>query len=178
MRRRAFIAALGGSAAWPFTARAQQAGKLPTIGFLSGQTRSTAGQWVAAFEQRLRELGWIEGRTVAIEVRWAEGRSERFAEIAVEFVRVKVDVIVTAGPPVFAAKQATSVIPIVFATVADPLALASSPVWRGRVATSPACRSRSQSLRASALNSCARPSPASVNWRSWPMPIIHRAFAS
>jgi putative ABC transport system substrate-binding protein len=70
--------------------------------------------------QRLRELGWIEGRTVAIEVRWAEGRSERFAEIAAEFVRVKVDVIVTAGPPVFAAKQATSVIPIVFATVADP----------------------------------------------------------
>ena len=121
MRRRAFIAALGGAAAWPLVARAQQPGKLPTIGFLSGQTRSAAGEWVAAFEQRLRELGWIEGRTVAIEVRWAEGRSERFAEIAVEFVRLKVDVIVTAGPPVFAAKQATSVIPIVFATVADPL---------------------------------------------------------
>ena len=102
-------------------ARAQQPGKLPTIGFLGGQTPSAAGQWVAAFEQRLRELGWIEGRTVAIEVRWAEGRSERFAEIAAEFVRLKVDVIVTAGPPVFAAKQATSVIPIVFATVADPL---------------------------------------------------------
>ena len=75
----------------------------------------------AAFEQRLRELGWSEGRTVAIEIRWAEGRSERFAEIAAEFVRLKVDVIVTSGPPVFAAKQATSVIPIVFATVADPL---------------------------------------------------------
>ncbi len=122
IRRREFITLLGGSAAaWPLAARAQQAAKLPTIGVLSGQTRSTAGQWVAAFEQRLRELGWIEGRTVAIEVRWAEGRSERFAEIAAEFVRVKVDVIVTAGPPVFAAKQATSVIPIVFATVADPL---------------------------------------------------------
>ena len=84
-------------------------------------TPSAASPWVAAFVQRLRELGWIEGRTVAIEVRWAEGRSERFAEIAAEFVRLKVDVIITAGPPVFAAKQATSVIPIVFATVADPL---------------------------------------------------------
>jgi putative ABC transport system substrate-binding protein len=122
MQRREFIILLGGTAAaWPLTARAQQSGKLPTIGFLSGQTRSVAGQWVAAFEQRLRELGWIEGRTVLIEVRWAEGRFERFAEIAAEFVRLKVDVIVTAGPPVFAAKQATSVIPIVFATVADPL---------------------------------------------------------
>src|SRR5262245_34301337 len=122
MRRREFIILLGGTAAaWPLTARAQQSGKLPTIGFLSGQTRSVAGQWIAVFEQRLRELGWIEGRTVLIEVRWAEGRFERFAEIAAEFVRLKVDVIVTAGPPVFAAKQATSVIPIVFATVADPL---------------------------------------------------------
>ena len=122
MQRREFIILLGGTAAAsPLTARAQQLGKLPTIGFLSGQTRSAAGQWVAAFEQRLRELGWIEGRTVLIELRWAEGRFERFAEIAAEFVRLKVDVIVTAGPPVFAAKQATSVIPIVFATVADPL---------------------------------------------------------
>jgi putative tryptophan/tyrosine transport system substrate-binding protein len=122
MKRRDFIALLGGAAAaWPLAARAQQTGKLPTIGCLHGTTLSTGGQWVAAFVQRLRELGWIEGRTVAIEVRWAEGRSERFAEIAAEFVRLKVDVIVTAGPPVFAVKQATSVIPIVFATVADPL---------------------------------------------------------
>jgi putative ABC transport system substrate-binding protein len=122
MRRRVFISLVGGAAAtWPLVARAQQAGKLPTIGFLSGLTASAAGQWVSAFKERLGELGWIEGRTVAIEVRWAEGRTERFAEIASEFVRLKVDVIVTAGPPVFAAKQATSVIPIVFATVADPL---------------------------------------------------------
>jgi putative tryptophan/tyrosine transport system substrate-binding protein len=122
MRRREFVALLGGvAAAWPLTARAQQTGKLPTIGCLHGTTLSTGGQWVAAFVQRLRELGWIEGRTVAIEVRWADGRSERFAEIAAEFVRLKVDVVVTAGPPVFAVKQATSVIPIVFATVADAL---------------------------------------------------------
>src|SRR5215467_5198302 len=122
IKRRTFISLIGSAAAaWPLATRAQQTAKLPTIGFLSGQTRSTAGQWVAAFEQRLGELGWIEGRTVLIQVRWAEGRFERFAEIAAEFVRLKVDVIVTAGPPVFAAKQATSVIPIVFATVADPL---------------------------------------------------------
>src|SRR5215471_3898115 len=121
MRRRAFISLLGGAAVLPLVARAQQAGKLPTIGFLGGPTASTAGQWVTVFRERLRELGWIEGRTVALEVRWAEGRTERFAEIASEFVGLKVDVIVTAGPPVFAAKQATSVIPIVFATVADPL---------------------------------------------------------
>jgi ABC-type uncharacterized transport system substrate-binding protein len=122
VKRREFITLLGGAAAaWPITAGAQQAGKLPVIGFLGGQTPSTAGQWAAAFEHRLRELGWNEGRTVAIEYRWAEGRSERASEIAVEFARLKVDVIVTSGPAVFAAKQATSVIPIVFATVADPL---------------------------------------------------------
>jgi putative ABC transport system substrate-binding protein len=121
MKRRAFITLLGGAAAWPVAASGQQAGKLPTIGFLGGATPSAQGQWVATFVQRLRELGWIEGRTVAIEIRWAEGRTERFAEIAAEFVRLKVDVIVTSGPAVFAAKQASSVIPIVFATMADPL---------------------------------------------------------
>ena len=118
MRRRQFIAALGGAAAWPLSVRAQ--GKLPTIGFLSAADRRS--QWIAAFLQRLRELGWIEGRTVAIEYRWAEGRSERAAEIVAEFVRLKVDVIVTyANPMVLAAKQATSVTPIVFAVAADPL---------------------------------------------------------
>jgi len=122
VRRREFITLLGGAAAaWPLTARAQPSGKLTTIGFLGGATEPATRTWLAAFVQRLRELGWIEGRTVAIEVRWAEGHFDRFADIAAEFIRLKVDVIVTAGPPVFAAKQATSVIPIVFATVADPL---------------------------------------------------------
>src|SRR5215813_7373932 len=121
LKRREFLSLLGGAAAWPLLARAQQAGKLPTIGFLVSGTPSSHAQWVVALLQRLRELGWSEGRTVAIEVRWAEGRPERFAEIAAEFVRLKVDVIVAAGPAAFAAKQATSVIPIVFATVADPL---------------------------------------------------------
>ena len=122
LRRREFITLLGGAAAaWPFAARAQQPAKLPTIGFLGAATPAAWSKWVAAFVQRLRELGWIDGRTVTIDFRWAEGRSERYAEIAVEFVRLKVDVIVTSGGAVPAAKQATSVIPIVFAVAADPV---------------------------------------------------------
>jgi ABC-type uncharacterized transport system substrate-binding protein len=121
--RREFIATLASAAAaWPLAARAQQPTKLPTIGFLGQSTCSAASEWVAAFVQRLRELGWIENRTVAIDYRWAEGREERFAEVADEFVRLKVDVIVTSGTPqVLAAKQATSVIPIIFATAGDPV---------------------------------------------------------
>jgi len=84
--RRKFLAMLGGAAAaWPLTARAQQPMKLPTIGFLASAAPATQGQWVAAFVQRLRDLGWIEGHNLAIEYRWAEGRSERFAEMAAEF---------------------------------------------------------------------------------------------
>jgi putative ABC transport system substrate-binding protein len=120
--RRKFLTALGGTAAWPLAAWAQQAAKLPTIGFLVAGTASSHGQWVAAFVRRLHELGWIEDRTVTIEYRWAEGRTERFDEIAAEFVRRKVDVIVTsATAAVVAAKQATSVIPIVFAAAGDPV---------------------------------------------------------
>ena len=122
MKRREFITLLGGAAAWPLAARAQQQAKLPTIGLWGPTTPSVGSQRVAAFVQRLRELGWIEGRTVAIEYRWAEGRDERAAEIAAEFVRLKVDVIVTQGTPsVIAAKQATSVILIVFAAVGGPV---------------------------------------------------------
>ena len=122
MRRRAFIKLLGGAAAsWPLAARAQQPAKLPTIGLLGASTPATWSLFIAAFVRRLRELGWIEGRSIAIEYRWAEGRGERFAEIAAEFVRLKVDVIVTAGGAVLAAKQATSLIPIVFAVAADPV---------------------------------------------------------
>ena len=124
MKRREFIMLLGGAAAaWPLAARAQQPGKLPSIGYLGSATPATQGQWVSAFVQRLRELGWIDARTVVVEYRWAEGRDERFAEIAAEFVRRKVDVIVTSGTPqVLAAKHATSVIPIGFATAGDPVA--------------------------------------------------------
>jgi putative ABC transport system substrate-binding protein len=122
VKRREFITLLGGAAtAWPRAASAQQQAKLPTIGFLGATTPETWSRFVAAFVQRLRELGWIEGRTVAIEYRWAEGRDERFTEIAAEFVRLKVDIIVTVGGAVLAAKQATSLIPIVFAVGADPV---------------------------------------------------------
>jgi putative ABC transport system substrate-binding protein len=122
MKRREFITLLGSAAAaWPLAARAQQTGKLPTIGFLGASTSSAWSQWTAAFVQRLRELGWIEGRTVAIEYRWAEGRSERYADIAAEFVRLNVDVIVTVGSAIAATKQVTSTIPIVFAIAVDPL---------------------------------------------------------
>jgi putative ABC transport system substrate-binding protein len=129
IRRRDFIKAIGGAAAaWPVTARAQQPGKLPTIGFLGQSTLSAESLRVAAIAQRLRELGWIDGRTIAIDYRWAEGRSERYAEIAAEFVRLKVDVIVSQGAAMFAAKQATSTIPIVFA-------VANNPVGGGLVAS-------------------------------------------
>jgi putative tryptophan/tyrosine transport system substrate-binding protein len=120
VKRREFITLAGAAAAvWPLAARAQQA-KPPTIGFLVTGTPSSHGQWFAALAQRLRELGWVDGRTIAIEYRWAEGRPERYAEIAAEFVQRKVDVIVT-GSAVPAAKQATSIIPIVFPVATDPV---------------------------------------------------------
>jgi putative tryptophan/tyrosine transport system substrate-binding protein len=121
MRRREFITLIGGAAvSWPIAARAQQAAKMPIIGVL-GVDASLWSAWTAAFGQRLRELGWIEGRTIAIEYRWAEGRPERYAEIATEFVRLKVDVIVTNSIGAAASKQATAVIPIVFAIAPDPV---------------------------------------------------------
>jgi putative tryptophan/tyrosine transport system substrate-binding protein len=121
--RREFITLLGGAAAaWPLTARAQQTAKLPVVGYLVSSTATATRQWTPAFVKRLHELGWTEGRTVAIEYRSAEGRTERLSEIADEFVRLKVDVIVTTGVlAVAAAKQATSVIPIVFPLAQDPI---------------------------------------------------------
>ena len=122
MKRREFIALLGGAAAWPVTARAQQPGKRPIVGFLGDSTPVGESERAAAFARRLHDLGWIEGRTIAIEYRWADGRSERLAEIAAEFAQLKVDIIVTAGTPaVMAAKQAAPVVPIVFAAAGDPV---------------------------------------------------------
>ena len=121
MRRREFITLLGGAAtAWPFAARPQPAGKVPTIGFM-GTSALGFKSWSAAFAERLRELGWVEGRTVSIEYRWSEGRPERAAEIATEFVQQKVDVVVTYGGAVATLKQATASIPIVFPLAVDPL---------------------------------------------------------
>jgi putative ABC transport system substrate-binding protein len=120
--RRQFISVLAGAVVWPLATRAQQPPKLPIIGFMGSGTAAAQSQWTAAFLQRLQELGWKDGSTVAIEYRWAEGSSDRAIEIAAEFARLKVDVIVTyANPMVFAAKHATSVIPIIFAAAADPL---------------------------------------------------------
>ena len=124
IRRREFITALGGAAvAWPLTARAQQPA-MPVIGFLGATTSSASeeGPRLTVLVQRLKELGWIEGRTVGIEYRWAGGHSERFTDFAAEFARLKADLIVTySTPAVIAVKQITSAIPIVFAGVADPV---------------------------------------------------------
>jgi len=121
LKRREFLILLSGAAAWPLAARAQQA-KRPTVGFLGDSTPLAESERAAAFARRLHDLGWIEGRTIAIEYRWADGRSDRLAEIAAEFARLKVDIIVTGGTPaVMAAKQAAPVVPIVFAAVGDPV---------------------------------------------------------
>jgi len=121
--RRRFIALLGSTAvAWPVMSQAQQQARLRTVGFLGAGTPATAGVWISAFTARLRELGWIEDRNVKIDLRWAEGRPDRSAEIATEFVQGKVDVIVTySSEHVQIAKEATSTIPIVFATAGDPV---------------------------------------------------------
>lgn len=122
MRRREFIALLGGATAWPIAVHAQQERKVATIGLLGSGTAAAQSQWTAAFVQRMRELGWIEGRNLTIEYRWAEGHDERLRELASELVQLKVDLIVTHNtPPPLAAKQATSTIPIVFATAGDPV---------------------------------------------------------
>jgi putative ABC transport system substrate-binding protein len=122
MRRREFFSVIGGAAAgWPLAAQAQSSRKLPTVGFLGASAASTQAQWTAAFVKRLNELGWIEGRTIAIEYRFAGGRNERFAELAAELVRLNVDVILTDGGATLAAKKETSTIPIVFAVAADPV---------------------------------------------------------
>jgi len=120
MRRRDFFEFFAFALAWPIAARAQST-KLPTIGFLGAGGQSAWTYWTTAFVQRLHELGWVEGRTVAIEYRWAEGRTERIREIAAEFVRLEVDVIVAVGGAVLAAKEVTTKIPIVFALAVDPI---------------------------------------------------------
>jgi len=121
MRRREFIALLSGAAVWPLAAHTQQAG-LTTIGLLGASTAAAQSQWTAAFVHRLHELGWTEGRNLAIEYRWSEGQTERLDGLAAELVRIKVDVIVTHNtPPILAAKQATAAIPIVFASAGDPV---------------------------------------------------------
>src|SRR5262249_4048763 len=126
IRRREFITLLGGAVAWPVAARAQQSSKMPTIGLLGGD-RSAWAPWVASFIARLRELGWVEGHNVAIEYRWSEGRPERIAEVAAEFTRLNVNIIVTNDTAAPTVKQATSIIPIVFVLGNDPVG--TGPGW-------------------------------------------------
>jgi putative tryptophan/tyrosine transport system substrate-binding protein len=122
LRRRKFIALLGGAVAWPLGAGAQQSGKLPKIGML-GSSAAAFSHWLPALLQRLRELDWIENRTLAIEYRWTEGHNERYAATCRgALVRLKVDVIVALGSPaIVAAKRATAIIPIVFPIASDPV---------------------------------------------------------
>jgi hypothetical protein len=179
IRRREFVILLGGTAAaaWPLAARAQQPAKLPTIGLLVPGTPASHGQWFAVLVQRLRELGWIEGRTVAIEIRWAEGRVKELAEIATEFVRLKVDVIATSGTPaVVQAMQATSVIPIVSAVMGDPVAtgLVASLARPGGNITGLSVLA--PDLAASGSNSCANWSRASAALLSWAMSVIPSSY--
>jgi putative tryptophan/tyrosine transport system substrate-binding protein len=121
MKRCEFITLIGGAAAaWPLAARAQHS-TMPVIGFLGAASASAMSAWSGAFVQRLRELGWVEGRTIKIEYRWADGRVDRLSDIAAEFVRLKVDAVVTTGSAVPPLKQATSTIPIVFTIANDPI---------------------------------------------------------
>jgi putative ABC transport system substrate-binding protein len=121
VKRRRFITLLGGAAAWPLLARAQQPAKVPMIGILATGPRATWGSWTDAFVERLRGLGWIDGRTVAFAYRWAEGRRARFSEFAAEFVRLGVDVILTSGAAGVDLKRTTPTIPVVLAVAQDPL---------------------------------------------------------
>jgi putative ABC transport system substrate-binding protein len=118
MKRRDFLTSIASATAFPLTSPAQQ--RRLTVGVLGTASAAAMGPWIAAFEQRFRELGWTE-RRAAVELRWADGRPERIAEIAAEFVRLKVDIIVTTGTSVTTITQATSTIPIVFAIANDPV---------------------------------------------------------
>jgi putative tryptophan/tyrosine transport system substrate-binding protein len=120
MQRREFITLLGGAAAWPLVARAQ--GKTPRVGFMGNSTAALEANLVASFREGLRELGYEEGRNIAIDYRWADGQYERFAALVAELVAAKVDVIVTAGTPAaLAVKKATNIVPLVMVAVGDPV---------------------------------------------------------
>jgi putative ABC transport system substrate-binding protein len=124
MQRRRFILLAGAAVAWPLCARAQQPAKLPVIGFLGANTPAAQRESTAALLQRLGELGWVDGRNVKIEYRWAEGRFDRSPEMIAELLGLKADIIVTHAPlNVIAARRATSTVPIVFAAVGDPVGI-------------------------------------------------------
>ena len=155
MRRREFIAGLGSAAAWPVAVRAQQA--MPVIGYLDAGSLETVirKQGVVAVHRGLSETGYVEGRNMTVEYRWAEDRTDRLPGLAADLVRRQVAVIFAWGTPsAFAAKAATKSIPIVFIIGADPLRLASSPASTGPAAISRACPSSISQWQPNALNCC------------------------
>ena len=172
MKRREFITLVGGAAAMlPVAARAQQP-RPWVIGYLGASTAAAERPRTDAFVQRLSELGWIGGHSVAIEYRWAEGRTEPLSEVAAGLVRLRVDIILaTSTAAALACKQATAVIPIVFPISGDPLAtgLVASLARPGGNVTG---LSNEASDSAGAWEFCRRPFPACADWRSWPMPNI------
>ena len=120
MKRREFITLLGCAVAWPLASRAQ--GRIPRVGFMGNSTAALEANLVDSFREGLRELGYEEGRNIAIEYRWADGQYERFAALVTELIAAKVDVIVTAGTPAaLAVKKATSTVPLVMVAVGDPV---------------------------------------------------------
>src|SRR5262245_36792341 len=125
MKRREFITLLGGAAAaWPLAARAQQAAALPVIGYLNNGSPEADGSRLNVLRRGLNETGYVEGRNVVIEYRWAGNQANRLPALAADLVRLRVAVLVAAGPPsTFAAKAATTSIPIVFSVAADPVQL-------------------------------------------------------
>jgi hypothetical protein len=168
MRRRAFITLLGGAvAAWPLAARAQQMANLPAVGFLGAGSPATADVWLSAFMSRLRELGWIEGRNIKIDVRWAEGRNDRSAEIAAELVRLKVDLIVTYSSEHLKLQNKRPRLSQLYSHSRQTLSVVVwSPIWRGPAAMSQACQPRMSISRASGSSCCARSFRVCVDWRS------------
>jgi len=168
MRRRDFLTVMGGAAAaWPIVAWAQEARHVPIIGYLAPTNPLNPSQTTDTFLQRLRELGWIEGQTITIESRWAAGRPERLDEIASEFLRLKVDLIVTSSTnDSVVMKRVAPEIPMVFAVSGDQSAPAWSQVWRGRAATLPVFRSCRPIQPVSAFNCCVRSSLVSIGCRS------------
>jgi hypothetical protein len=175
MRRRDFISLVVAAAAWPRSVSAQQAERLPTIGFLGTSASSNMSRWTDAFAQRRRDLGWIEDRTVAIEYRWAQAHPERYAEIAAEFVRLKVDVIVTTVPAGPQRNRRPRSSPSSLSWRATLSGLAWSEVWRGRAATSLDYRLKQPTSPASASNFCAKLSFISASSRFWAMSITPKS---
>ena len=172
MERREFIKIVCGFVgAWPLGAKAQQSGNQRLIGIL-GADATAWGPWTVALTARLRELGWSEGDTVAVEYRWAQGRSDRVSEFAAEFERRKVDVIVTYGAAVTILKQTITSIPIVFAVAFDPVRSGLVENLAHPAGNVTGSRSNSPTLLASGLSSCAKLSPSFTGWPSWPTVAI------